>query len=509
VQGDWAHTSQANRSGLHIFSKDSRLSARIFGRVLNLPLYDGDCSTAARECLARGDLNGAVTEWKRLAGLGSGTARCILAYLHLMGAPSIPMDLTEARRMALAAVSGARGYANYLLGCISLREKQPSEAAKYFRESIKTGFTPAATHLASIVVHGTSREGKQKAVDLLRKSVSAGHWPAFLILARVYLSGRLGFVKRLLGLVLLLPAFLRFFLALKYQIFSIQCFQITSSSAQPLFIEQGVRDSGKTDFAPTVSYRRAVVRCAHAAAGITAVLVLAVQSHNERDGSSWALTTSAFGLLAAWPYAISYLIAIHANTRTLVSTFVQTILLCLVTVLVCSTYTGHLFQLTLTVWNIVQITATQAFLFFAACGLGEMAAEQIEISGLPTSSARRRLVWGHLILGLSAAASWLSRPEVWSWHYLRENGFDLVSYALLATLPYVAGAVIAWRSGSLEWWKLSIYVGVLALGTALAIINNSGIWVLEPGILGVSLVLLVQFIGYLFAGEWALDDAEG
>ena len=100
------------------------------------------------------------------------------------------MDLTEARRMALAAVSGARGYANYLLGCISLREKQPSQAAKYFRESIKTGFTPAATHLASIVVHGTSGEGKQKAIDLLRKSVSAGHLPAFLILARVYLSVR-------------------------------------------------------------------------------------------------------------------------------------------------------------------------------------------------------------------------------------------------------------------------------------------------------------------------------
>jgi hypothetical protein len=101
------------------------------------------------------------------------------------------------------------------------------------------------------------------------------------------------------------------------------------------------------------------------------VLVLAAQSHNERDGSSWVLTTSAFGLLAAWPYAISYLIASHANTRTLVSTFVQTILLCLVTALVCSTYTGHLFHPTLTVWNIVQITATQAFLFFAACGLGE------------------------------------------------------------------------------------------------------------------------------------------
>ena len=66
------------------FSKDSRLSARVFGTVLNFPLYDGDCCPAARECLALGDVTGAVAEWQRLADLGSGTARCILAYLYLM-----------------------------------------------------------------------------------------------------------------------------------------------------------------------------------------------------------------------------------------------------------------------------------------------------------------------------------------------------------------------------------------------------------------------------------------
>jgi hypothetical protein len=492
------------------FSKDSRLSARVFGTVLNFPLYDGDCCPAARECLALGDVTDAVAEWQRLADLGSGTARCILAYLYLMGAPSIPMDLAEARRIAISAVSAARGYANYLLGCISLRERQPSEAAKYFGESIKTGFVPAATHLASIVVRGTSEEGKQKAINLLRKSVSAGHWPAFLMLARVYLSGQFGFAKRLFGLVLFLPAFLRFSLALKYQIFSIQCFQVLSSDTQSLFREGGVRDSGTTPGSVTTSrYRKAIVRWAHAFAGITAIEVLAAQSHHGRDSSSWALTANGFGFLAAWPYAISYLIASHLNTRTLVSTLVQTVLLCLVTTLVCSTYTGHLFPSTLSAWNVVDITTTQAFLFFVACGLGENAAGQVETSGLPLSKARRRLVWGHFILGISAAGSWLSRPEVWSWHYLRASGFDLASYALLAILPYVTGAVIAWRGGSLEWRKTWIYIGILIIGTALAIVNNSGIWVLQPGILGVLLVLLIQFIGFLFAGEWALDDAGG
>jgi hypothetical protein len=107
------------------FSKDSRLSARVFESVLNFPLYDADCSPAARDCLAVGNVVGAIAEWQRLADLGSGGARCVLAYLHLMGALSIPIDLEEARRIALSAVGGSRGYANYLLGCISLRDARP------------------------------------------------------------------------------------------------------------------------------------------------------------------------------------------------------------------------------------------------------------------------------------------------------------------------------------------------------------------------------------------------
>src|ERR1700691_1499315 len=119
-----------------LFNKNTRLSARTFGNVLNFPLYDADCCPAARECLAVGNIGGAMSEWQRLADLGSGSARCGLAYVPLMGTPTMPTDLEEARRIALSAVSGARGYANYLLGCIALREKQPAEGVKLFVESI-------------------------------------------------------------------------------------------------------------------------------------------------------------------------------------------------------------------------------------------------------------------------------------------------------------------------------------------------------------------------------------
>jgi hypothetical protein len=81
----------------------------------------------------------------------------------------MPVNLEEARRIALSAVSGARGYVNYLLGCIALREKQTAEEVKFLVESIKAGFMPAATHLASIT-ESISRDSS----DFLR-GLSA--WP--------------------------------------------------------------------------------------------------------------------------------------------------------------------------------------------------------------------------------------------------------------------------------------------------------------------------------------------
>ena len=297
------------------FSKDSRLSARVFGPVLNFPLYDADCCPAARDCLAVGNVVGAIAEWQRLADLGSGGARCVLAYLHLMGAISTPIDLEEARRIALSAVGGSRGYANYLLGCISLREKRGPEAVKFFLESIKAGFSPAATHLASLLIRGSSEDGKQKAVTLLRKAVAAGHCPALLRLAGAYLSGQLGFTRRVVGLTLLVPAFVRVWLALKYQVFSIQCFQVMAGTTQPLFTEEGQRFLEKTNSLSPGTFRRAIVRWAHAIAAITAAMVLVIQSESVpgQDGKTSAPALGGWALLAAWPYGFSYWIASAAH----------------------------------------------------------------------------------------------------------------------------------------------------------------------------------------------------
>ena len=492
-----------------MFSKDARLSADVIGNVLNLPLYDADCCPAARQCLAVGDVAGAIAAWRRLADLGSGSARCVLAYVHLMGAPSIPVDPEEARRLALSAVSGVPGYANYLLGCIALREKKVAESAKHFVEAFKAGFMPAATQLASFSIRGASAEGKQRAVSLLRKAAAAGDRPALLNLARFCALGHVGFKRRLIGLAIFVPAYMMVWLALRYQIFSLHCFFCAPGITPSLFNDDGIRRLQQGDSATPKVGNRTIIRCTHAIAALVTAVVLVRQSSqiSGHMGMVSPLAMAGWALAAAWPFGLSYLLASAMNARRPISTWVQSLLLCLITTLGCSEYLGHLLDSTLSAWVIAETTVTQAFLLFLACGFGELAAQQVEEADMPIPRYRPAIAWAQLLLGAAAAGSCLANPLVWRLD-ISEYGFNVASLMLLATLPYLVAAVLSWRHVATNPWKPWAYVATLLGGTVLAVFNNSGIWVVQPGLLGIGLVLMVQSIGFVLAAEWAMDGTE-
>jgi TPR repeat protein len=226
-----------------LLSKESRLSSHIFSRVLNYPVYGADCSPAATELLASGNVEEAIVEWRRVAALGSCRARCVLALMLILGAPSIEPDLEEARRLSLSAVAGERGYANYLLGCLELKEKKLGSALPYLEESRTAGFVPATTLMASLLlrVKNATSESNQNAVTMLRSACAKGHVPAEIMLSRFYLSGRLGAYKRLLGIVLLPRALLKYALAAKYRVFSMQSFHYSEKLGRPLFVNHNMR----------------------------------------------------------------------------------------------------------------------------------------------------------------------------------------------------------------------------------------------------------------------------
>jgi len=284
-----------------------------------------------------------------------------------------------------------------------------------------------------------------------------------------------------------------------------------SGNSQPLFNET-IRNSEKANSLAVSTLRRVIVRWAHVFGAIAAATVLVWQSKSfaRPDLEPSAMALAGWGLLAVWPYGFSFLIASTTNTRTSISTLVQTMLLCLITALVCSAYAGQLFDASPHGWEIAAITVIQAFFLLVACGVGESAAEQAEFNNPQRPPApSHKLLSTHLILALVAMGSWLMRSELWHKDYVTSHGFELASFFLLATLPYLAGAVLSWHLVTAKRRKRWAYVGILLVGTALAVANNSGIWVLQPGLLGVWLVLIIQFILFIFGAEWAVDELEG
>lgn len=486
-------------------SKESRQSTRIIGHVLNFPLYDGDCSPAARELLAAGDIDGAIAEWRRLADLGSGRARCVLAYLALKGTHSAVPDLEEARRLATSALSGERGYANYVLGCIALKEQQTSSVAQYLGESYRAGFVPAATLLASLSLGGpnTSAKTKSSAESLLSKAAAAGHRPAQIFLCGYYLRGRFGFAKRILGLVLVPAALIRFAVSAKYHCFSMGCFQYSNRSTAPIFAaaSQLVSSKGASRRPRYLN----VLRSTHILAAVLSAEVLVVHSS---VGSRFDGAMTGWILLAVFPYGLSYLAAAKMDAGSLVATAVQTLLLLLLTSLACSAYLGQLFDLPLGTWTIIILAIAQSALLLIACGLAATAAQNVEEAPEPAAAYRKPIAMANTLLGIVAAGSVFARPEFRHLEYLSPHGFEISSDILLALLPYVAVALFSWRLVTTNRVRPWVYLCVVVMGTSMAVINNCGLAAIQPGYLGVGFMVMAQFIGFGLAAEWALDGNE-
>jgi hypothetical protein len=485
--------------GTAFFSKEGRQSARIMGHVLNFPLYDGGCSPAARNLLAIGDVDGAIAEWRRLADLGSGRARCVLAYLALKGTGADPPDLEEARRLASSALSGERGYANFVLGCIALKEGQASNFGQYLGESDRAGFVPAASLMASLVLRGrnTSTKANIIAESMLRKAADAGHRPAQIFLYGAYLRGRFGFGKRILGLVLAPVALIRFMLCAKFSVFSMGAFQYSNRQTEPVFVDASRLLVAKERGLSAGPRHLNVLRITHIAAAALAAVVLVAQS---KDHSYLAI--AAWIALAAWPYTVSYFMAAGSVGWNLIAVFVHTFLLSLITAFACDAYIGHAFDIRLNAWMLIGLTIVQSMLLTFASGYGALAAKRLVRTSEPISH-RRLIISAHLVLGLVAALAVFLRPALWNVGYLRLYGIDVAVHSLLALLPYVAVAVFALPLITQNRWKPYAYLGILVVGTVVAVVSNSGLVDVSQGV-----VVMAQFIGFGMAAEWALDGNE-
>jgi len=221
---------------------DFILSARIAGVVMNFPLYDGGVSEKARRLIAGGRLDEALEEYRRLADLGSGLAKCVLAYLNLRDLPRRPRDVTAAKSLANAALNAEPGYANFVLAYAAAFEKNAPKAADLMYRSHEAKFIPAASALGLILSqgYGTSKNPKKAEIFFLR-AIFARHNPAPMLLCRFYLRGDCGLAKWVLGLLFSPFAFAYAWICVRFLIFSIYTFRHFNVSVPPMFNERALR----------------------------------------------------------------------------------------------------------------------------------------------------------------------------------------------------------------------------------------------------------------------------
>jgi TPR repeat protein len=222
--------------------KDLVLSSRVAGVVMNFPLYDGSISRKARQFIADGYLDQALAEYRRLSDLGSGTAKCILAYLNLRDSPGTLRSVSAAKLLASAALISDPGYANYVLSYVAATEKNSAKAVRLMCESYKARFLPASTALGLILGqgYGVSKSPKRAEIFFWR-AIKGGHIPAPMLLSRFYLRGDCGWLKRIAGLLAYPICYLYSGICTRYLIFSIYAFRHFNITIPRMFNEQKLR----------------------------------------------------------------------------------------------------------------------------------------------------------------------------------------------------------------------------------------------------------------------------
>ena len=176
--------------------------------------------------LALGDVSAAIQEYNRLAALGSGRARCITAYAYLIGSFLTPRDHAVAQTIALSATSSEPGYSNYVLAFVALEQGDYASSFTHFIASRNAGFLPAFSASAQLFSNRycSAERDLKLAENLIIRAIRVGHVPAYMLLARFYLNGKRGLLKRFIGLLFFPIALISLYFSWRFSTFSLSTF---------------------------------------------------------------------------------------------------------------------------------------------------------------------------------------------------------------------------------------------------------------------------------------------
>jgi hypothetical protein len=171
---------------------------------LSTPLYvPSDCRELI-EVLAVSGPNGLLEKLHAKIESGSTGAAAMLAdlYLHVQGDGK--RHLHEARRLCEKGALSGDAYCEYVLAWCLFYDHDRKGAYAMMSKASQRDFPPAITDLMLWTWTGIGTELKEPRdiLPFIRRAVNSGHATASGLKASIYVSGKLGLLRAILGLVI-------------------------------------------------------------------------------------------------------------------------------------------------------------------------------------------------------------------------------------------------------------------------------------------------------------------
>ncbi|HTS52442.1 MAG TPA: hypothetical protein VMH26_04145, partial [Burkholderiales bacterium] len=142
-----------------------------------------------------------VAQLEHLSALGSNWAAAALATILVYPDANGRRSLDRARELVSRPASAGDAYATYVLAWVELYRGEKAACLRLLKQSAKSGFSPAVLDLAAAFQPKDPSRGVGTTVRLLERAEAMGHLAARSRIFKLWIQGRLGWARRIPGLL--------------------------------------------------------------------------------------------------------------------------------------------------------------------------------------------------------------------------------------------------------------------------------------------------------------------
>lgn len=255
-------------------------SANLFARARKrwhriggiMPLYIPPQGRHLLGLLAFGETKSLTNELYRLSSLGSPWASALLGWLCLIPDRGGVRQVERAIGLCRAHAYAGDPYSCYVLAWAWVCVGRKEEAFPMMERAAAAGFPPASVDLITFLWPNLE-ESPQLAAELLGRADRSGHMAAMLWRCRLYKTGNLGIVRRMLGHLMMPVALGRAFWGFWKGPFSSETLLFQNWMTKPAVLEGGMNESmnSERNIDPRLAFDRKALMVCYAIFSLCAV----------------------------------------------------------------------------------------------------------------------------------------------------------------------------------------------------------------------------------------------